>query len=358
MQLSGRIAEQLDAAIKPDAALLALPEKVLQFGTGVLLRGLPDYFIDKANRRHIFNGRIVVVKSTATGGTDAFKEQDGLFTLVERGVENGQRSEKIFINAAISRVLSANDEWEAILQCAADPAMQVIISNTTEVGIVLLEADAYADQPSSFPGRILSFLEARYTVFDGKADAGMVIIPTELIPENGTRLKQIVTTLARLKGLDDAFINWLEKENDFCNSLVDRIVPGRLSTKEQALAEEQLGYTDKLMIMSECYRLWAIETSSERTKKILSFSQADEGVVLAPDISKFRELKLRLLNATHTLSCGLACLCGFTTVKEAMNDAAFTTYLSELMLEEIVPLVTSEEISEAEANHFAVQVIE
>lgn len=51
----------------PGEVIFSLPEKVLQFGTGVLLRGLPDYFIDKANRQGIFNGRIVVVKSTDSG---------------------------------------------------------------------------------------------------------------------------------------------------------------------------------------------------------------------------------------------------------------------------------------------------
>jgi len=70
-------------------ALFALPEKVVQFGTGVLLRGLPDYFMDKANKQGVFNGRIVVVKSTDQGGTDAYGEQDGLYTILEKGIENG-----------------------------------------------------------------------------------------------------------------------------------------------------------------------------------------------------------------------------------------------------------------------------
>jgi len=300
----------------------------------------------------------VVVKSTHTGGTDAFKEQDGLFTLLERGMEDGVPSEKITINAAISRVLSANEQWKEIEQCASFPDMQVILSNTTEVGIVWVESDAHTSNPVSFPGRLLCFLQARYAAFNGSTESGMVIIPTELIVENGTQLKKIVTKLAQLKGLDTAFLNWLDTANDFCNSLVDRIVPGKLSDTEQAILEQQLGYRDQLMIMSECYRLWAIETTSERTKSILSFSKVDEGVVLAPGIIKFRELKLRLLNASHTLSCGLAYLAGFTTVKEAMNDKTFADYISRLMFQEIVPLVVQDDITIEEANHFAAQVID
>ncbi len=357
MQLSRTIAIELNKD-EPLNALFALPEKVLQFGTGVLLRGLPDYFIDKANKQQIFNGRIVVVKSTHTGGTDAFKKQDGLFTLIERGIDDGRPSEKISINAAISRVLSANDEWGQIEKCAANPAMQVIISNTTEVGIALLEEDATNKKPVSFPGRLLCFLQARYEAFGGSSESGMVIIPTELMVDNGTRLKKIVCTLAGLKGLDQLFMHWLQNDNDFCNSLVDRIVPGKLADTDQVMIEKKLGYEDELMIMSECYRLWAIETNNERTKNILSFSTIDTGVVLVPDINKFRELKLRLLNGTHTLSCGLAYLAGFVTVKDAMSNPDFESFVSQLIYQEIAPLVVQKEISVEEAFHFISQVID
>src|SRR6188472_2467133 len=126
-----------EKALLPEQAIFELPEKVLQFGTGVLLRGLPDYFIDKANRQGIFNGRIVVVKSTDGGDAAAFDRQDGLYTLCVRGLDAGKKTEENIICSAISRVLSAKNEWDTILECAHNPLMQVIISNTTEVGIQL-----------------------------------------------------------------------------------------------------------------------------------------------------------------------------------------------------------------------------
>src|ERR1044072_9748777 len=118
--------------IKPPEHIYELPDKVLQFGTGVLLRGLPDYFIDKANRQGVFNGRVVIVKSTDSDSS-AFDKQDGLYTQCVRGLENGKTIEENIINSSISRVLSAKDEWSEILKCAHNPHMQVIISNTTEV---------------------------------------------------------------------------------------------------------------------------------------------------------------------------------------------------------------------------------
>ena len=320
----------------PDASLFELPEKVLQFGTGVLLRGLPDYFIDKANRQGIFNGRIVVVKSTSHGDTSAFDKQDGLYTICVRGLENGVKVEENIVNASISRVLTATEQWEAILECAHNIQMQVIISNTTEVGIELSNDDIRHHPPKSFPGKLLAFLYERFKAFGGSDHSGMVIVPTELIVDNGKKLESIVLELAHLNGLEDQFIEWIEKHNHFCSSLVDRIVPGK--PDDEKSIEKELGYSDQLLTMAEVYRLWAIE-GNEEIKNILSFAQADEGVIIEPDIEIYRELKLRLLNGTHTLSCGVAFLAGFETVKQSMDDEVLSSYISELMQQEIAPAI-------------------
>ncbi len=342
----------------PSEELLTLPEKVLQFGTGVLLRGLPDYFIDKANHQGIFNGRVVVVKSTDSGGTDAFDKQDGLFTLCVRGVENGEKKEELIVNSAISRVLSARNEWEEVLACAASKEMQVVISNTTEVGIVLTDDDVHAAPPASFPGKLLAFLYARYQALGNSADSGMVIVPTELIINNGSELKRIVLQLATANSMEPAFIEWLDTANHFCNTLVDRIVPGRLSDNDRFATEKKLGYTDSLMIMAETFRLWAIESDAPRVKEVLSFARADKGVIIAPDIEKFRELKLRLLNGTHTFSCGLAYLAGFGTVREAMGNEHMAAFVHNLMIQEIARMVVSDQVSYDEACEFAAKLVD
>ena len=324
--------------VLPDDVLFELPEKVLQFGTGVLLRGLPDYFIDKANRQGIFNGRIVVVKSTSTGDTADFDKQDCLYTLCVRGFQEGKLIEENIINSSISRVLSAADHWEQILECAHNQNMQVIISNTTEVGIQLVNEDIRKHPPGSFPGKLLAFLYERFRAFGGSAHSGMVIIPTELISDNGRKLESIVLELAHLNSLEEEFIEWLENHNCFCNSLVDRIVPGKPDVPTLNAIEKDLGYSDQLLIMSEVYRLWAIE-GDEEVKNILSFTKADEGAIIEPDITIYKELKLRLLNGTHTLSCGLAFLSHFQTVKEAMDNETISSFMNELMLQELAPAI-------------------
>ena len=360
MQLSRQALAQIDSSRVqvPEQAYFDLPEKVLQFGTGVLLRGLPDYFIDQANKRGVFNGRIVVVKSTQTGDVSAFAVQDYLYTHCIRGLDQGRLIQEQCINASISRILSAQTDWDHILACAANPELVLVISNTTEVGIRLVPDDIRASPPASFPGKLLAFLYRRFHLFQGDPAKGMVIIPTELLPDNGKLLHTILVDMARAHRLEDAFVQWLQHCNTCCSSLVDRIVPGKLTPAMQEQTSLDLGYRDELMMMSEVYRLWAIETSSQQVKALLSFSQVDKGVVLADDISQFRELKLRLLNGPHTLSCGLAYLAGFDTVKQAMADPAFFHYIEHLMLLEIVPVLTSPLIGAELATRFAREVLD
>ncbi len=342
--------------VVPEQSVFELPEKVLQFGTGVLLRGLPDYLIDKANRQGIFNGRIVVVKSTDGGDASAFDEQNSLYTLCVRGVELGQNVAENIVCSAISRVLSAKSQWQSILDCAKNPELQIIISNTTEVGIQLTQDAISSTPPASFPGKLLAFLYARFQAFGGSKASGLVIIPTELITDNGTKLESIVVELAHRNGLESSFLDWLESANHFCNSLVDRIVPGKPDADTYQGLTQELGYEDKLLTMSEVFRLWAIE-GNEHVKQILSFHKADDGVFVEPDINLFRELKLRLLNGTHTLSSGLAYLAGFDNVIGAMQNETMSAYISNLMLSEL-GLAIPYPMDEKSPQRFGMQVLD
>ncbi len=358
MNLSKKNLEQIRLAGSeiPGTEMFGMPEKILQFGTGVLLRALPDYFVDKANRQGLFNGRILVVKSTQTGDIDAFKGQDGLYTIFIRGMESGTSIDQHIICSAISRVVSASHQWKELLESAANPHMQIVISNTTEVGIQLVKESIHQSPPDSYPAKLLAFLFERFKIFKGSPEAGMVIIPTELLTDNGRKLKSILMDLAEFNQLGQPFTDWLNLNNRFCNSLVDRIVPGKPSPSIKQLWEEQWGYTDELMTVCEPYRLWAIE-GDEYVSRILSFYKADKGVIITPDITKYKELKLRMLNATHTLSCGLGYLSGFETVVEAMEDKLFESYIKNLMMDEIGPAIPYS-IPENEIREFGLKVLD
>jgi tagaturonate reductase len=336
-----------------------LPERVLQFGTGVLLRGLPDFFIHHANERGIFNGKIVVVKSTANGDIANFTSQDNLFTHCIRGVNHGVLVNESFINSAISRVVEAKKDWSQLIELAQNEHIEVIISNTTEAGLVLDTNDLLGpDAPNSFPAKLLALLYARWKHFEGALNKGWVILPTELVPDNANVLLNILLKLAKQHSLPEAFVKWIIEANDFCNTLVDRIVPGKLNETEMHELENTLGYKDQLLISSEPFALWAIEVKKPTSIAKISFVTADDRVVVAPSIVKYRELKLRLLNGTHTFSCAVAIMAGFTTVIQAMQNQAFNNFITGLALEEIVPCVVGDAITENEAIQFANSVLE
>jgi tagaturonate reductase len=345
--------------ILPDSNVFSLPEKVLQFGTGGFVRGLIDFLIDKANNQGEFNGRVVMVKSTTVGDIGTFKNQDNLYTLIMKSIDEGVQKEEKVVCAAISRVINAIEDWQQVLMCAANEELKIIISNTTEVGIVMVDNDSITSKPPlSFPAKLLSFLYERYKIFNGSSESGMVIVPTELIPDNATKLKEILNRLALQNALEDDFIKWLNESNDFCNSLVDRIVPGKLPIAEQLKVQNELGYEDDLMIMSETFGLWAIETANPGTRDLLSFSKVYSGVYIVPNIDKFRELKLRLLNGSHNLSCAIGFIAGFNTVKEAMANPVFDRFMQKMINDDIAKAIISESITIEEAREFGSKVLD
>ena len=305
------------------------PERILQFGTGVLLRGLCDFYIDKANKSGHFDGSIVVVKSMA-GEVDLFENQDNLYTVCVRGIENGKNVVENVICESISRVLIANNHWDEILKTAENKEIDIILSNTTEVGLQYVYEKSGI--PTSFPGKLTSWLFRRFS----SNLAGVVIIPTELVVDNGTILKNLVLKHAYNQTLGAEFTSWLESENHFCNSLVDRIVPGKPGKEELEELYLNLGYQDELIVKAEVYSLWAIE-GGENVKSRLAFEKADPRIVIEPNITQYRELKLRMLNAPHILMCGLCYLADFETVKDALNNDIIEKYISNLMLSELAP---------------------
>lgn len=311
--------------------LLQLPEKVLQFGTGVLLRALPDYYIDLANKVGLFNGRVVMVKSTTSAIEPAYQLQNGLFTHVLRGVKDGKEVEEIHINTSVSRVLHAMHHWDEILNIAKSPDLEIIISNTTEVGIVYVEEKINGTVPVSYPAKLLAVLYQRFLHFNGDNEKGVIVLPTELIDRNAEQLKAVLIQLAQYNKLSQEFLVWLNLSNQFYNTLVDRIVPGKLHSTIQKELEDKLGYHDELMIMSESFGLWAIEAKDSQILNRLGFIDHSKGCLLVDHLHHYKELKLRLLNATHSFCCAYAIQSGFTFVREAMEDKVFGSFVKSLM---------------------------
>lgn len=337
--------------LAPPASLLTLPERAVQFGTGAFLRGFVDFFIDEANRRGTFGGRVVAVGSTGSGRDRMLNEQGGLYTLITRGLLDGREHQERRIVAAISRSIDASRDWAEVLACARAPELEVIFSNTTEVGITPDPADGPEHEPPrSFPGKLTRFLHERARTFRFSPAAGLVVIPCELITGNGDRLRELVLQLAARWQLEPAFRRWVEACVPFCNTLVDRIVTGPAGTEAEMSAAADLEYTDALVTTCEPYRLFAIEGDAALRSR-LRFAEADAGIVVAPDITAHRTRKLRLLNGTHSALLPVALLCGCESVADAMAHPLVEPFARQLMFDELVPSVDA-----VGAREFAIAV--
>lgn len=330
---------------------LVLPSRVIQFGTGVLLRALPDYCIDQANKQGVFIGGVQLIKSGPYGDILDFERQDCLYSLRVEGMLNGEKHQEDHIISCISGVLDAAKDWDAVLALAADPRVNIVISNTTEAGIVEVADNIFAKPPQSFPGKLTAYLYQRYTSLQNTSNAAIIILPTELIDNNGAALHRIVISLAKKAGLEAGFFDWLAKEAYFCNTLVDRIVPGKLTP-------EHLGYKDSLMVSAEPYLLWAIESDSDFVKRELSFSTVVPGVFVQASIADFKEIKLRILNASHTLMTGLALLAKHEFVKDSLAQASFESFLQSLIQAEIKPCLHAKGIANRAIDEYAAKLID
>ena len=313
-----------------------LPLKILQFGTGRFVRAFADFFINAANQQGKFGGHVVMVASTNSGRTELINMQHGQYTLWTRGYVDGQLTEKLENINVVHRALSAQTQWATVLKLACNPTLAIVISNTTEIGLSLQRGDKQKS-PNSYPARLTAILHERARHFEYAPDCGLIVLPCELIDNNGDLLRELVLTQAQEWALGNRFYTWLREFNLFCNTLVDRIVPGLPSDNELESIYQQLGRRDTLLTVTEPYRLWAIEGDSTLSNR-LGFT-GDPGIVITPDIAPFRTRKIRLLNGGHTLSVPLGLLTGCRTVLDNMQHPNMKPYIEGLLRKEIGPVL-------------------
>lgn len=314
------------------------PERVLQFGEGGFLRAFVDWMFHQLNKQGLFNGRVVVVQPIAQGLVDKLNEQEGLYTLILRGLENGKPTAKNEIISSISRGINPYRDWQAYLACAENPDLEFIVSNTTEAGIAFDPQDSPEHTPpASFPGKLTAFLYHRFRHFNGAADRGMTLLPCELINRNGDNLKQTVLQTAANWGLPPAFTDWIERHNIFANTLVDRVVTG-YPRDEAAAIEAKFGYQDELLDTGELFHLWVIEAPQSVAAR-LPFTKAGLDVVWTDDMTPYRTRKVRILNGAHTGSIPAAFLYGLETVGEMMDHPLLGRYVRSLISDELIPSI-------------------
>lgn len=327
--------QTLESQNDPPYLLRNAPERILQFGEGNFLRGFVDYFFDILNEKGLFHGKCVVVQPLREGQGEQLNQQDGLYTLYLRSMENDRLITKKRVISVISRAINPYREKQAFLDCAKNPELRIIVSNTTEAGIAFRDSDCLGDMDGTFPAKLAAFLWERYRSFGQEPGRGFWILSCELIDNNGAVLREYVERYAELWGLPADFIRWIAEENVFCSTLVDRIITG-YPHREAAGMNETSGYEDQLIDTGEPFAFWAIE-GPEQMKKELLFEEAGLPVAIVPTQSGFKKRKVRILNGAQTASTLAAYLAGIELERDYMNDPLFAAYTRRLMFDEVLP---------------------
>ncbi len=310
------------------------PEKVLQFGEGNFLRAFVDYFIDMLNEKAGFNGKVVLCQPIEQGLSDMINDQEGLYTLFLRGQENGEKVNKKRVISSVSRCLNPYREFDKFMECAANPDIRFIVSNTTEAGIAYNPACKLEDKPaSSFPGKLTQLLYERFQ----KKLPGFIILSCELIDRNGDELLRCVKKYIEQWGLSDEFLSFVENENVFCSTLVDRIVPGYPRAEADAICEE-LGYKDNLIDTAEVFGAWVIE-GPQSIKDEFPVDKAGLPVIVVDNVDPYKKRKVRILNGAHTSMIMGAYLSGQDIVRDCMKDEVIKGYMNKALYSEIIPVL-------------------
>jgi tagaturonate reductase len=322
----------------------AYPPKAIQVGEGNFIRAFVNWMIDLCNEQGVFEGTVIATQPRRQGAPKIarLKSQDGLFTVISRGLVDGKPTETQRIVSSISRALDPYEQWDDFLALADDPRIRYVFSNTTEAGIVYQQEERDCSRPPhSFPGKLAAFLYRRYrNHLQDQRFSGLLIVPCELLERAGDDLRRIVLQHAEAWGLEQAFQDWVQRENVFLNSIVDRIVTGYPQDEAEQL-EQKFGYTDGLITVAEPYYLWILE-GDEQLAEQLPFHQAGLNVEWVEDLTPYIQRKVRILNGAHTFLVPIAFRQGHDTVREAVNDEKLLIKLQRFLLQTVLPTIPLE----------------
>lgn len=321
------------------------PVKVAQFGEGNFLRAFVDYMIDIANEKGLFDGSIVLIRPIGFGNMDQmFKDQDCQYTLQLRGRVDGEPYVETRQITSVKDIVSPFGNYEDYINVAKIDTLRFVVSNTTEAGIVFNEEDKFEEKLNiTFPAKLTQFLLTRYETFNGAADKGLVMLPVELIDDNGIELKKCVMKYIDLWNLDAGFKNWVDTACIFTSTLVDRIVTGYPRNDAEKIWNE-LGYKDNILDTAEPFALWVIESEKDISGE-WPMDKALEGktgmnVIFTDNQKPYKQRKVRILNGAHTSFVLASYLKGNDYVNQSMQDPIMKDFMLKTIHEEVIPTLT------------------
>lgn len=332
------------------------PITILQFGSGNFLRGFADWMIQQSNEAGLTNHGVAIAYATNRPRRhDPLAEQDGLYHVVLEGVRDGRPTRRIDLVDVVQQIVDPWADYAEYQRIALSAELKLVVSNTTEAGIVWAEDDLSVRPAASFPAQVAQLLHDRFLAFDGAPSAGLSILACELIEDNGETLRRYVVRHAERAGWGPEFLAWLHEHNHFYDTLVDRIVSG-FPTDEAPALQAEVGYADQALVKGELFSLWVVG-GDPRIRELLPLDGLDLGVTVVPrdEVAAFRSKKVRILNGCHTAMAMAGLQLGARTVDEAFADADLKSYLDALIDEEVLPTIPGDP---AQLKEFAASILE
>lgn len=330
------------------------PERVIQFGEGNFLRAFVDWIISQINERTDFNGSVVVVQPIEKGLVDMLNSQDGLYHVNLQGMEKGQTVNSYRLIDVVSRAINPYRDFDDYEKLAELPDVRFVVSNTTEAGIAFDASCRLSDRPaSSYPGKLTQLLYYRFRYFNGDPHKGLIIMPCELIFQNGHVLKKTIEQYIDLWNLGDEFRTWFETACRVYATLVDRIVPG-FPKKEIDEIQRKLQYQDRMVVQGEAFHLWVIEAPEELEQEFPA-GKAGLNVLFVPSEAPYHARKVTLLNGPHTVLAPVAFLSGIDIVRDACQHPVVGAYVRRVMFDELMETL---DLPKPELMQFAEDVLE
>ena len=325
---------------------MSYTEKIIQFGEGGFLRGFVDWIVQLTNESSDFNAGVVVVQPIEKGMCKMLEAQNCNYAHVMRGLKDGIPTvDKKYIDV-ITRTVEPYEDFEKYLILAENKDFRFIVSNTTESGIAFNAEDKMESAPGvTFPAKVTLLLKKRFDL----GLSGFIFLPCELIDKNGATLKKYVLEYIKLWNLGADFAQWVEKENIFCNTLVDRIVTGY--PKDEKI---DVGFDDNMLNTSELFHLWVIEGPASITEEF-PFDKAGLNIIVTDNLERYRTRKVRILNGAHTSMIPYAMLEGLETVGDCMADENMSEFVKKCVYDEIIPTL---DLPDAELKDYADNVFE
>ena len=307
-------------------------ERIIQFGEGGFLRAFVDWIVQLTDEKTDFDASVVVVQPIEKGMCDMLEKQNCVYTLIMRGLKDGVPTVDKKVIDCISRTVQPYRDFDEYLKLAENSDFRFVVSNTTESGIAFNDSDRPDNAPNiTFPAKVTMLLKKRFDL----GLNGFIFLPCELIEKNGQTLKKYVLEYAKLWNLGTDFEKWVEGENIFCNTLVDRIVTGY--PRDEKI---DLGYEDNMLDTSEIFHLWVIEAKDDEQrilKNEFPFEKAGLNIIVTDNLDRYRTRKVRILNGAHTSMIPYALLSKIETVGECMKDEKMSRFVKECVFDEIIP---------------------